>query len=98
MKKLVAGMLVTSVVLAMLEGTEGAHAGKAPNTTYGRQDRTTTVDTQGTGEKGISRVRVQPGNLDLPPSVVQDEKRMEPELDAIARELEKLENKICRGC
>ena len=29
---------------------------------------------------------------------VQDEKRMEPELDAIARELEKLENKICRGC
>jgi hypothetical protein len=30
--------------------------------------------------------------------VVQDEKRMEPELDAIARELEKLENKICRGC
>jgi hypothetical protein len=32
------------------------------------------------------------------PSVLQDEKKMEPELDAIGKELEKLENRICRGC
>ena len=25
-------------------------------------------------------------------------KKMEPELDAIAKELDKLENRICRGC
>jgi hypothetical protein len=30
--------------------------------------------------------------------VLQDEKKMEPELDAIGKELEKLENRICRGC
>ena len=100
MKKLVTGMLVTSVALAMLVGTEGAYARKAPDVTYGRQDRGTAIDTQGTGEEGISgpRVRVQPGDVDLPPSVVQDEKKMAPELDAIAKELEKLENRICRGC
>jgi hypothetical protein len=99
MKKLVTGMLVTAVALAMLVGTEGAYA-KAPDVTHGRQDRGTAIDTRGTGEEGISgpRVRVQPGDVDLPPSVVQDEKQMEPELDAIAKELEKLENRICRGC
>jgi hypothetical protein len=99
MKKLVTGMLVTSVALAMLVGTEGAYA-EAPDVTHGRQDRGTAIDTRGTGEEGISgpRVRVQPGDVDLPPSVVQDEKQMEPELDAIAKELEKLENRICRGC
>ena len=32
------------------------------------------------------------------PSVLQDEKKMEPELDAIGKELKKLENRICRGC
>ena len=103
MKKLVTGMLVTSVALAMLVGTEGAYARenrKAPDATYDQQDRGTAFDTQSTGEEGISgpRVRVQPGDVDLPPSVVQDEKQMEPELDAIAKELEKLENRICRGC
>jgi hypothetical protein len=40
----------------------------------------------------------QPRIQELPPSVVQDEKKMESELDAIAKELEKLENRICRGC
>jgi hypothetical protein len=34
----------------------------------------------------------------MPPSVAQDEKEVEPELDAIAKELDKLENRICRGC
>jgi hypothetical protein len=34
---------------------------------------------------------------DLPPSVAQDEKKVEPELDAIAKDLNKLENR-CRGC
>ena len=41
---------------------------------------------------------VQPRMQDLPPSVAQDEKEAEPELDAIAKELDKLENGICRGC
>jgi hypothetical protein len=40
----------------------------------------------------------QPRIQDLPPSVAQDEKKAEPELDAIAKDLEKLENRICRGC
>src|SRR3981081_165220 len=40
----------------------------------------------------------QPRIQDLSPSVVQEEKKMDPELDAIAKELEKLENRICRGC
>ena len=40
----------------------------------------------------------QPRMQDLPPSVAQDEKKVEPELDAIAKELDKLENGICRGC
>jgi len=41
---------------------------------------------------------VQPRMQDLPPSVAQDEKEVEPELDAVAKELDKLENRICRGC
>jgi hypothetical protein len=41
---------------------------------------------------------VQPRMQDLPPSVAQDEKELEPELDAIAKELDKLENRICHGC
>jgi hypothetical protein len=41
---------------------------------------------------------VQPRMQDLPPSVAQDEKEVEPELDAIAKELDKLENRICHGC
>jgi hypothetical protein len=40
----------------------------------------------------------QPRMQDLPPSVAQDEKKVEPELDAIAKDLNKLENRICRGC
>ena len=65
MKKLVTGMLVTSVALAMFVGTEGAYARKAPHATYGQQDRGTAVDTQATGEEGISgpRVKVQPGDV-----------------------------------
>jgi hypothetical protein len=41
---------------------------------------------------------VQPRVQDLPPSVAQDEKEVEPELDAIAKELNTLDNRICRGC
>jgi hypothetical protein len=40
----------------------------------------------------------QPRIQDLPPGEVQDENNVETELDAIARDLEKLENRICRGC
>src|SRR4051794_22432080 len=100
MKELVTGMLVSSVALAMLVGTKGAYAHEAPDATYGRQDRGTAVANEATGEEGISGppVRVQPRIQDLSPSVVQDEEKMEPELDAIAKESEKLENRICRGC
>jgi hypothetical protein len=95
MKKLITGMLVASAALAMLAGTEGAYTQEAPDATYVREDRGTTINTQAMGEEGISgpRVRVQPRI-----SVVQDEEKMEPELDAIAKESEKLENRICRGC
>ena len=41
---------------------------------------------------------VQPRMQDLPPSVARDEKEVEPELDAVAKELDKLESRICRGC
>ena len=40
----------------------------------------------------------QPRLQDLPPSVAQDEKNVESELDAIAKDIEKLETRICRGC
>jgi|ERR1700716_1410355 hypothetical protein len=40
----------------------------------------------------------QPRIQDLPPGQVQDKKNVETELDAIAKDLEKLENRICRGC
>ena len=68
MKTLITGMLVTSVALAMLLGAEGANAKAnrtAPDATYGQQDRGTAVDTQATGEEGISgpRVRVKPGDV-----------------------------------
>jgi hypothetical protein len=68
MKKLVTGMMLTSVALTMLAGTEGAYAREnreAPDATYSRHDRGTAIDTQGTGEEGISgpRVRVKPGDV-----------------------------------
>jgi hypothetical protein len=97
MKNPVTGMMMTSVALAMLIGTQGTYA-QAPEVNHGRQDRGTTIDTRSTVGISNPRVRVQPGDVDLLPSVVQDEKDMEPELDAIAKELEKLENRICRGC
>jgi hypothetical protein len=97
MKNPVTGMMMTSVALAMLIGTQGTYA-QAPEVNHGRQDRGTTIDTRSTVGISNPRVRVQPGDVDLLPTVVQDEKDMEPELDAIAKELEKLENRICRGC
>ena len=41
---------------------------------------------------------LQPRIQNLPPSVVQDEKKMQTELDAAKEIVEKLENRICRGC
>src|SRR3982074_943351 len=38
----------------------------------------------------------QPRIQDLSPSVLRDEKKMEPEIDAIGKELEKLANRIPR--
>jgi hypothetical protein len=34
----------------------------------------------------------------LPSGVARDEQNTEPELDAIGKTLEQLENKICPGC
>ena len=93
-------MLVASAALAILVSTEGAYANEDPDATYGRQDRGTAVATEAAGEERSSgpRVRVQPRIQDLAPTSVQDEKEMEPELDAIAKKSEKLMNQICPGC
>jgi hypothetical protein len=68
MKKLINGMLVSSVALMMLVGTEAAYAQanrRAPDATTGQQDRGTAIDTQATGEEGIDgpRVKVKPGDV-----------------------------------
>jgi hypothetical protein len=65
MKKFVTGMLVTSVALAMLAGTEGAYAQQEPPEASYSQDIGTAIDTQSTGEEGISghRVTVKPGDV-----------------------------------
>ena len=68
MTKTVNGALLASVALAMLISTEGAYAqtnDPAPKATYGQQDRGTAIDTQATGEEGISgpRVKVQPDDV-----------------------------------
>jgi hypothetical protein len=100
MENLIGGMLATSVAVATLVGAEVSYARESPDATYGRQDRSTAVATEATGEEGSSgpRVRVQPRIQDLTPSSVQDEKKMEPELDAVAKELQKLNNQICPEC
>jgi hypothetical protein len=41
---------------------------------------------------------VQPRIQDLPPGVAQDEEKTQPELDDIAKKLEMIEKRICRGC
>jgi hypothetical protein len=40
----------------------------------------------------------QPRIGDLPSGVARDEQNTEPELDAIGKQLEQLENKLCPGC
>jgi hypothetical protein len=68
MKKFCNGMLLTSVALTMLVGAESAYAKAHRGTldaTNGQQDRGTAIDTQATGEEGISgpRVKVKPGDV-----------------------------------
>ncbi len=60
--------LMTSAALTVLIGATGAYAEsnrRAPDATYGQQDRGTAIDTQATGEEGISgpRVKVKPGDV-----------------------------------
>jgi len=100
MENLISGMLATSVAVATLVGAEFSYAREPLDATYGRQDRGTALASEATGEEGSSgpRVRVQPRIQDLTPTSVQDETKMEPELDAIAKELQKLDNQICPGC
>ena len=98
MENLIRGMLATSVAVATLVGAEVSYARESPDATYGRQDRGTAVATEATEGSSDPRVRVQPRIQDLTPSSVQDETKMEPELDAVAKELQKLNNQICPGC
>jgi hypothetical protein len=100
MESLIRGMLAASVAVATLVGAETSYARESPDATYGRQDRGTAVATEAAGEEGSSgpRVRVQPRIQDLTPGLVQDERKMELELDAIAKESQKLESQICPGC
>jgi hypothetical protein len=61
-------MLMTSAALSVLIGATSAYAEsnrRAPDATYGQQDRGTAIDTQATGEEGISgpRVKVKPGDV-----------------------------------
>jgi hypothetical protein len=68
MKKFCNGMLLTSVALTMLVGAESAYAEAHRGTldaTNGQRDRGTAIDTQATGEEGISgpRVKVKPGDV-----------------------------------
>jgi hypothetical protein len=100
MESLIRGMLATSIAVATLVGAEASYACESPDATYGRQDRGTAVATEATGEEasGGPRVRVQPRIQDLTPSSVQDEEKMEAELDAIAKESQRLESQICPGC
>ena len=60
--------LMTSAALTVLIGATGAYAESnrtAPDETYGQQDPGTAIDTQATGEEGISgpRVKVKPGDV-----------------------------------
>jgi hypothetical protein len=41
---------------------------------------------------------VQPRTQDLPPGAVQDENKTLTELDDIAKKLDMIEKRICRGC
>jgi hypothetical protein len=93
-------ILMTSIVVAMLVGTEAVFAGNALDAAYGLQDRGMAVDAQVTDEEGLNRarVRVQPGDAEMPTSVAQDEKQMERELNAIAKDLKKVKQQIRRGC
>jgi hypothetical protein len=68
MTKTISGALLASVALAMLISTEGAYAQAnhhGSEATYAQQDRGTAVDTEATGEEGMSgpRVRVKPDDV-----------------------------------
>jgi ABC-type cobalamin transport system ATPase subunit len=43
-------------------------------------------------------MHVQPRIQDLPPGVAQDEDKTQTELDDIAKQLEMIDKRICRGC
>jgi hypothetical protein len=46
-------ILMTSIAVAMLVGTEGIFAGNALDAAYGLQDRDAAFDAQGTDQEGI---------------------------------------------
>jgi hypothetical protein len=80
-----AGVLAASVAAAILANS--ATAALAEQAGPVAQQRDEAVN-------GYQQPRLQ----DLPPDVAKDEERTETDLDAIAKELEKLESRICPGC
>jgi chorismate synthase len=82
-----AGVLAATVAAAILanSATWSAALAQQPGSVVQQRDEATI---------GHQQPRIQ----NLPPSVVQDEKKMQTELDAAKEIVEKLENRICRGC
>jgi hypothetical protein len=82
-----AGVFAATVAAAILanSATWSAALAQQPGSVVQQRDEATV---------GHQQPRIQ----NLPPSVAQDEKKMRTELDAAKKIVEKLENKICRGC
>jgi hypothetical protein len=82
-----AGVFAVTVAAAILanSATWSAALAQQPGSVVRQRDEATI---------GHQQPRIQ----NLPPSVVQDEKKMQTELDAAKEIVEKLENRICRGC
>ncbi len=62
MEALTPQILMTSIAVAMLVGTEGIFAGNALDAAYGLQDRDAAFDAQGTDQEGIQGARASESN------------------------------------
>ena len=81
-----AGVLIVTVATAVLANSATWTAALAQQRVPITQQREAPVG------------HVQPRMQDLPPGVVQDEDKTRTELDDIAKKLEMIEKRICRGC
>jgi hypothetical protein len=80
------GVLAITVAAAMLTNSAAWSAALAQQAGSAQQRDEAVVGYQ------------QPRLDDLPPNVRRDEEKTETELDAIGKQLEQLENRICPGC